>query len=220
MKKLFVFVAFLMIAASGLINAQLFIGGYIGFRTSGGSEDNGNGAEDKTSSLNVDFGPMAGYFLSDNLAAGVKIVASLDRTKTPPFYTGADETINTQTTFGILPFLRYYALQLNKFSVFGQAQAGLTFGSSKTKTGSTKTDGPKTTTIGISVFPGIAFDISDHVALEAQINLFNLGFSIKTEKLEAEGVTTKETTRMAGFGFDMDNIATTGAISVGAIYKF
>ena len=220
MKKISVFVLILAISTSCFLNAQLFTGGNIGLSTSGGTEDYGNGEQDKTSYLNLDFGPMAGYFLSENIAAGVRILVSLDKTTTPPYSPGGDETVNSETTFGFMPFIRYYAVQLNKFSVFGQAQAGVAIGTEKTKVGSTETDGPKTTTIGFGVLPGVALEVSDHVSLEAHINLFSFTFIVETEKLETEFVTSKETTRNLNFGVNTDNIATTGAISVGAIFKF
>jgi len=209
-----------MIILSGINHAQLFTGGNLGLSTSGGKEDYGNGEQDKTSYFNLDFGPMAGYFLSENLAAGVRVMVSLDKTTTPPYTPGGDETVNSETTIGFMPFVRYYAVQLDKFSVFGQAQAGFAMGKEKTKVGGTETDGPKTTTIGFGVWPGIAFDVSDHVALEAHVNLFSFAFSVETEKLETEFVTSKETTRNFNFGVNADNIITTGAVSVGAIYKF
>ena len=220
MKKTAIFVLVLTIATSCFLNAQFFAGGNIGFSTTGGTEDYGNGAQDKTSYLNLDFAPMAGYFLSENLAGGIRMLVSLDKTTTPPYSPGGDETVNSETSIGFTPFIRYYALQVNKLSVFGQAQAGATFGKEKTKVGSTETDGPKTTTISFGVIPGIAFDVNDHVALEAQINLLSFAFSVETEKFESEFTTSKETTRNFDFGVNMDNILTTGAISVGGIFKF
>lgn len=220
MKKLSLFILLFMIMTIGMLNAQLFTGGHISFSTEGGTEDYGSGTQDKTSYLDLSFSPMAGYFLSEDLAAGARLLVSIDKTTTPPFSPGNDETINSETTFGIMPFIRYYAIHVNKLSVFGQAQGGISFGKEKTKTGSTETDGPKTTTFGFGVVPGIALDISDNIALEAHINLFSFAFSVETEKLESEFVTSKETTREFSFGVNADNIATTGAVSVGAIFKF
>ncbi|MBN2215361.1 MAG: hypothetical protein JW723_14070 [Bacteroidales bacterium] len=216
MKRTSFFILFLTIVTSCYLNAQLFTGGTIGFSTSGGNYDYGAGEQDKTSYLDLNFAPMAGYFLSDNLAAGLRILASIDRSSTPPFTEGGDKTINTETTVGFLPFVRYYAAHFNKFSVFGQAQAGVAIGSEKTKTGSTETEGPKTTEFDFNVFPGVALEVGDHVMLEAQINLFGFGFSSETEK---DG-DNKDKTNSFNFGFSMDNIATSGAISIGAIYIF
>ncbi len=220
MKKLSLSILLFMIITAGMLNAQLFTGGNIGFSTEGGTEDYGSGTQDKTSYLDLNFGPMAGYFLSEDLAAGARILVSIDKTTTPPFSPGGDETVDSETTFGIMPFIRYYAVHMNKFSVFGQAQGGISVGKEKIKTGSTETDGPKTTTFGFGVIPGVALDVSDHVALEAHINLFSFAFSVETEKLETEFVTSKETTREFRVGVNADNIATTGAVSVGAIFKF
>lgn len=220
MKKLSLFIVLLMIMTPGIINAQLFAGGNIGFSTSGGKEDYGNGEQDKTSHLNLDVGPMMGFFLSDDFAAGARILVSIDRTKTPPYTPGDDETVNSETTMGFMPFIRYYVVHVNKFSVFGQAQGGIAFGKEKTKVGSTETDGPKTVAIAFGVIPGISYEAGDHVRLEAHINILSFAFSSVTEKYETEFVNTKETTRNFSFGVDADNIATTGAISVGAIILF
>jgi opacity protein-like surface antigen len=219
MKKSFLSIVFLVIIAPCFINAQFFTGGNIGLSTTGGTQDYGNGSQDKTSYLSLDFGPMAGYFLSDKMAAGARIIVSLDKITTPPTSPGGDEMVNTETTMGIVPFMRYYAVQADKFSLFGQAQGSITMGKEKTKTGSTEADGPKTTSIGINIFPGVAFDVSDRIALEAHINLFSFGFNLITEKLETEFNTTKETTRNFNFGVNTDNIATSGAITIGAIVK-
>lgn len=216
MKRIPVLILLLTIVTSCYLNAQLFTGGSIGLSTSGGKQDYGAGEQDKTSYMSLDFSPMFGYFLSENLAAGVKIQVSLDKTTTPPFVTEGDETIDTETDIGFVPFMRYYAARFNKFSVFGQVQAGITMGSGKTKTGSVEVEDPKTTTILFNVLPAVAFEVSDHVLLEAYINLFRFGFTSETEK---DG-DNKETTNNFNFGLSTTNIVTSGAISVGAIYKF
>lgn len=216
MKRIPVVILLLTIVSSCYLNAQLFTGGSIGLSTSGGKQDYGAGEQDKTSYMNLDFSPMVGYFLSDNLAAGLKIQLSMDKTTTPPFTEGGDETVNTETEIGFVPFVRYYAVTFDKFSLFGQVQAGVTMGTEKTKTGSTEVEGPKTTTILFNVLPAVAFEASDHLMLEAYINLFRFGFTAETEK---EG-NNKETTNSFNFGLSTNNIFTTGAVSVGAIYKF
>ncbi len=216
MKRIPVIILLLTIVTSCYLNAQLFTGGSIGFNSSGGKQDYGTGEQDKTSYMNLDFSPAIGYFLSENLAAGVKIQLSLDKTTTPPFTAGGDETVDTETEIGFVPFIRYYAARFNKLSVFGQVQAGITMGTEKTKTGSTETDGPKTTTIMFNVLPAVALEVSDHLMLEAYINLFRFGFSSETEK----NGDNKETTNNFNFGLSSSNIFTTGSISVGAIYLF
>jgi hypothetical protein len=216
MNKKSVFLLIITIVTSFYLNAQFFTGGSIGFSSSGGKEDYGNGERDKTSCLSGEFSPLAGYFLSDNLAAGVGLQVSADRTKTPPYIEGGDETIETENSIGFAPFVRYYAVHFNKFSIFGQAQAGVTMESGKTKVGDTETDGPKTTTIGFNVLPAVAFEVGDHILLEAYINLLKFGFSSETEKYN----NSKETTNNFNFGISTNNIVTSGAISVGAIYKF
>lgn len=194
------------------LNAQLFVGGNFGLNTSGGITDDGTTTTDKPSTINFNFSPRVGKFLSEKLAAGVALNFSLSKTKTP----GAIENIDKTSTIGLSPFLRYYALKWNKFSVFGQVNIGFSYSKSTTKVGGTLTDGPITTNLYLNVVPGLAYDLSDKLSLEISINVVNFGFSQSTIK----NGPAKNTTSTFGMGAGLDNIVSSGAISVGAIYKF
>jgi len=218
MKKLFV--ALLILFAMGPLSAQFFGGGSFSLSSSGGSVDNGSAKYDKTSTMGIDFGPMAGYFISDRLAAGLRISYSLNREKTPAPIADGNETIDVTSGFGITPFVRYYGIHLNKFAIYGQGQLGLSSGSSKTKVGGTTTNGPKTTTFSLSVFPGLEYELTTHVSLETNIHLFSLGYSVQTQKTDIAGTETKNTTTNFKFGAGVDNIINIGGITIGAIYRF
>jgi long-subunit fatty acid transport protein len=129
---------------------------------------------------------------------------------------GTPMTVNTSSTFGVAPFLRYYAVRFNKFSVFGQGNAGFSIGSSKSKTGDVSVDGPKTTMIFLNILPALSYDVSDRFSLEAGINILNFGISFTSVE---NGDTTDKTTNF-GFGAGLNNIVKLGDITVGAIYKF
>jgi opacity protein-like surface antigen len=197
---------------SFILNGQVFIGGNFGLNTSGGSFDNGTITVDKTSSVSFSILPMVGIFLSENVAVGASVNLSLSRTKFP----GTPETINTSSGIGVSPFLRYYAIRMDKFSVFGQGNIGFSYSGSKSKVGGTSTDGPKATSLYLNLVPGLSYDLSDRLSLETSINVFNLGVS---QTITKQG-STKDITTNFGIGGGLYNIVTIGDITIGAIYKF
>lgn len=216
MKRTIVFLVsvFMLSLVSG--KAQLFVGGNLSLSHQGGSYEVGSTSTDKTKTTSFGFYPKAGYFLSDQFAVGAQLGIALSNSKTP----GTPETVNSSSTIGLTPFVRYYVLQMDKFSIFGQGHLGLSLGSQKTKSGNTTTKGPKTTTVSLGIFPGVAYDVSDNLSLEIQINALNLGYSLQTVKNDNTDPKTKDVTSSFNFGAGLNNIVNTGSISVGAIYRF
>jgi len=194
------------------INAQVFVGGNIGLDRSGGKIDNGTVTNDKPSELHFNVSPMAGYFLSEKLAAGAALNLSFSRTKSP----GASESISNESTVGINPFLRYYALNWKDFSAFGQGNVGFSFTKETDKVGGATTDGPNTTRLYLNIMPGLAYNVSDHFCLETSFNVLNFGYSHTTVKSGS----IKDMTSEFGLGAGLDDIFTLGDITIGAIYKF
>jgi hypothetical protein len=193
-------------------SAQVFVGGKFGFNTSGGSIDNGTTTTDKPSTVSFNFSPKAGIFISEKLAPGAALNFTLSRTKTP----GITETIDKSTTIGVSPFLRYYAVKLNNFSLFAQGNTGFSYTKPTTKVGGTSTDGAITTNLYLNVVPGLAYDLNDKFSFETTINVLSLGYYHTTVK----NGPTKNKTSSSNMGAGLDNIVTSGNISVGAIYKF
>ena len=194
------------------LNAQVFVGGNFSFMTLGGSTSNGTTTNDKTSQLGLTLAPKAGIFLSEKLAAGATVGFMYNRAKTP----GDPETISSASGIGLTPFLRYYAATWNKLSVFGQGQIGVSFSGSTTKVGGTSTEGPKTTLFQVNVLPGIAYNVSEKLALETSLNILSFGYYNETEK---DG-DFKDITSGFNFGAGLNNLFTVGSITIGAIYKF
>lgn len=211
MKKI-ILVSFLIVSAVIISNAQYFVGGSIGFNHYGGKLDNGTTSVDKTSGSTFSFAPKGGMFLSDKIMVGLQLSIASSNVKTP----GMVEQVDRAKVFGIMPFGRYYAFRLNKIALFAQGNFGLAFGSEESTVGSTTTEGPKTTAISFNIFPGISYDLNEMISLEASLNGLNIGISNVTEKLDDN----KETTTNIGLGASLNNIATTGAITIGAIIKF
>ncbi|MBQ4819359.1 porin family protein [Aquimarina sp. MMG016] len=192
MKKLVLTV--LALAAFTFANAQdggfakgdIFISGAVGYS----SETTGD-IKDNTFVLS----PRAAYFVTDNIAAGLRIGYESISEEFP----GGefDETILTAGVFG-----RYYFTPGNKFSVFGEL--GLNYLSQKEDNGATDLD---TTGFGLGVGPGVSYFISDSFALEA----FWGAISYQTTEPDVDN---SESTDEFNFGVNLEDI------TLGLVYKF
>ena len=155
-----------------------------------------------------------GVFVSDKLAMGIELDLLALRSKE-----GADkESIVKESTIGFSPFVRYYALNWNKFSVYGQGNIGVAFSKSKEEYGSDVYNGPKETEFYIRFHPGLSYDISDKFSLETSINLLSIGFNHSVIKDDDDDY--RENISNFNLGAGLDDIVTIGAIKIGAIYKF
>lgn len=195
------------------LNAQVFVGGSIGFHA---SSDKHVGYDRKSSNYNLNLRPNAGKFLSDKLAIGIAFDISMAGGKTDSNTESNTKIISRSTGFGVSPFLRYYAVKWNKFSVFGQGSLGAEFSRSSIKTGVNTNDGPRISLIDCSILPGLAYDISDKISLETSLNILSVGYSYNITKNGGD----KETVSNFNIGAGLSNIVSLNAITIGAIYKF
>ena len=184
------------------VNAQAFIGGDA--RLSLLSSGSGSNSHSNSFVLS----PMAGNFITENVATGLEVSLSL-------VSNGTASDKNNSTQFTINPFVRYYAIRWNKISLFGQGNVGLSYSSSTTVVGGIKTTGPKSTEIYLSIQPGLSFDATERISLETTISLFGLGADYRTIK---DGTISHTSSFHAGAS--LDNIANTNSITIGLIYKF
>ncbi|MBN2165294.1 MAG: outer membrane beta-barrel protein [Marinilabiliaceae bacterium] len=213
MKKLLLSLSFVLTTCI-IANSQLFVGGSFGFSSDGGSNSSGGQSVDKDKENSFLFSPKGGYFINENFCVGAQIMFSTYKTEE------ASGDYEKESAFAFVPFARYYAFKMNKLSVFGQADLGFSSGSSEVKYGATTIDGPKRSGFGFSVTPGLSYKLSDKIELEAAINLLSLSYSSVTEKEDYLGNETEDKTTSFEFGADMDNILTTGNVTIGMIYKF
>jgi outer membrane protein len=194
------------------LNAQVFVGGNFSFSTSSNKTNDGGTTILKSSSYNFGLSPNVGKFLSEKMAVGLSLDISFIRNST-----GVNpETVNKSTSIGGSPFLRYYAIKWNKFSLFGQGNIGLSFSGSSTKTGGVTSNGPKNTSVYLSIYPGLSYDINDKFSLQTSLNFLSLGYNYTTSKIG----TYKSKSSGFNVGAGLDNIVTVGTITIGAIYKF
>jgi outer membrane protein len=161
MKKIAFVIA--MAAISTALYSQVFVGGSLGFSTSGSSTTSGNTTTDGATLTTFSLYPTVGYYLNSQMAVGVEFDLNLKRQNN----NATPTTITTTSGFGISPFVRYHLVEMGPISVFGQGSVGIGFSKEKIKTGNTSTDGDKTTSFEIAVRPGISYKFTDQIGIEA-----------------------------------------------------
>ena len=140
-------------------------------------------AEYKFTSYN--FLPRGGYFIIDNLVAGLEVVLTGYTEKDVD-----DDDTWTQSTFGIGPFVRYY-YPLEKFYPFAEAEA--MFGTCKATSYGEEEYKDALTVLGI--YLGAALPLGDMVTIDA-----SAGYMRASYKYDAEGEYEGGTDIISGFG--------------------
>jgi hypothetical protein len=194
------------------LNAQVFVGGNVGFNAANDKTNDGGTIIGKSSNYSISISPNIGKFLSEKFAIGVALDISFSGNTT-----GVNtETISKSSSLGGSFFMRYYAIKWNKFSVFGQGNIGLGFSESSTKTGGSTTEGPKETKVYLSFYPGLSYDVNEKLSLQTTLNILSFGYNYISTRTD----TYKENSSSFNIGAGLSNIVSIGAITVGAIYKF
>ena len=208
MKKIFMIAVMAVAAVSA--NAQLWIGGEIGFNSTTNTFKTGAHSQDFTSS-NFTFAPEIGYNLSDNWAVAAKIgyeysennaeIASLvDQFEVPDYFKG----LNTNT-FYINPYARYTFLKAGNFSAF--VDGGVAYGFIHLNGTSDIVSNVNMFKVGVN--PGVAYAINPKVGLVAHIG----DLSYKTQWVKVKDTDIK-------LSQSKINVGLWNAISFGAYYNF
>lgn len=158
--------------ASNQLQAQTQKGWYI----IGGNLANIDfGFQKNNTNFSLDLTPRVAWFVQDNLALGVQLLAGVSTTKT-------NSTSSTNVRYGISPIARYYftgkAIEsVRKTRWFGDVNIGIQGENSKISSQPTVT----TNGLGIGFGPGIAYFINQNIALEvlAKYNII-VGFGSST----------------------------------------
>lgn len=215
MRKLLLFFSILLLSAA-MANAQYFAGGSLGFNTNGGKTEAGDTENDLTSTTSFHFSPKGGIVYSEDVLLGISLGISFYRAKEP----GNPEVIRRTFGYHFAPFARYYALELGKLSVFGEGRLGLTHSSSKRKEDGTTTQSPTTTGLHLSLYPGLSYNLSDHISLEMDLNMLRFSAARTVEKRDQAGNDSRTVRNSFGFNAGLNNIANTDNITIGAIVRF
>ena len=206
-------VTLFIFAFTSLTQAQLYVGGNLGFNTLSTSSTVGTTTTKGGSSSSLTLSPEVGYFLSNKLAVGLA-VSFISRSFTTPI-TPTSSSVDLNTNFMINPYARYFFYKSGSFSAFAEGSVGYGSMMSETTVGSNTTKNPSTLIISVGITPGIAYDLSDKFSLIAKLG--NVGFqsSKKTTTNTIETTTTTSTTNVSNFGLNVG----LSSFTFGAIYK-
>lgn len=232
MKKVFLTLAF--VAAAFFCQAQLFVGGSLGIGTGGGSstETTTSGSETETveakapKTFSFSINPTLGYMLNDKLGAGITLGYGIYNTTEK----GEDyKHVAKSPSWEIAPFVRYILADWNAVSLYADFVIGLSGNKEKyiaegTQGGTaynTETEGPKTFNFGVSVVPGLAYNLTDNISVNANVNLLSLGYQmskttmIETSYFNDDKVETINKTNAFGLGVNKPT-----AVEIGFFYTF
>ena len=223
MKKLFITLAF--VAATMFASAQFYVGGNLGLATEGGTykyEANGISiSQDQPKSFGFTFAPEIGFMFNDNMGVGLQLNFGLNK-MTDKDYSDPDMTVTytTKTTsIGFAPYFRYVFAEVDNFKFYADARIEYSIDKPKVKmeaSGTTvEVDGAKTTTFGFGIVPGMAYNFTDNISMNCQLNILELGFT--SEKVVDDQDNYTETIKTNDFGFGV-NMPT--PITIGFFYTF
>ena len=169
----------------GFEKGDVFISGTVAF----GTETEGDFDSNK-----FEIAPKAGYFVSDNIAVGLKA----------GFTTWSADVDGTDTVdaneFAVGVFGRYYFAPASQFSLF--TELGVDYTSGDDKLADVGYDG-----VDVAFAPGISYFVSKNFAIEATVGV--LGYS--TTEADFDGAESVDNFNV-GLNFE--------DISFGVVYKF
>ncbi len=212
MKKGLLTVA-LVIATIFGASAQVWIGGAAGFNSNSIKNDDGNNI---LSASEFSIIPEIGYSVNDKIGVGLTLGFGTE---------GAKRRTNERisgSSFSIAPFVQYTALELGKFQLIGRATLGF---DSHTGYGFNEDgiveligdDNSKLTSFGVNVTPFLHYVINDKFNVFGAMNFLSLNFASMSVKYDGEKLGS---VNVFNFGVDANNVANTGALQIGFIYKF
>lgn len=224
MKKIFVILVAVAFALTA--NAQVYLGGSLGFnwqtakRITNPSDPEavGSGLTSKNLGTYFSFTPTIGYRFNEKWAAGLDLDLYLQNSSTTDHRTGAQEQVskNGQKGWAVAPFARYNLFKIKKFGIDLRLSARI--GTSKTIQSYQDTeDALKYLDYGATFCPILTLDINEHFALESALGFASIAWeghkatSNNGEYLNMTSV-TENYLRLG--------LQNTTAIAFGCIYKF
>ncbi|MEN8119208.1 MAG: hypothetical protein ABFS35_02630 [Bacteroidota bacterium] len=213
-----------------ITKGKIFVGGALGFNTSGGSASRINGGTTTETEGVSTFGfriiPKLGYMVTENIGVGIGIGYDYSKTITPDFFDNGFaqfEQVEKAGTLVASPFARYYKSLADKFYLFGELSLPVRFASEKelmwnaTFDGTTDYDGEiSSMSFGANLGLGANYFVSDKVALEARFNIFGINYiSTKYTNLDSNG--DGSITKYSGFGMNAnsDNLLNFSSLAIG-----
>ena len=187
MKKVLLTLALAAFAMTA--NAQIVLGGNVGF------DHNGNSTGDYSNTANTTFSfmPKIGYWLNEDMQVGIQLGCDYNYTRN---YAGDNNNdhyaSNTQWMWKFAPYFRYNLTSWNNFTVFCEAQLGLGItpkSSWKNTVANTSGDGNVSNlNINFNVVPGLNYALTEKISLDAYFDILGLYYSLdKTTTETAAG---------------------------------
>ncbi len=223
MKKLFL--ALSLVAATFFCQAQLFIGGDLGFGFNSGK------VETKTDILTTTYdnpkttifeiNPFVGYMFNEKFGVGLEVGYGISSVKTD-----AENDVtykNNISTWKAAPFFRYVYGNFNRVKLFADAKVSFAGAYDNFITivdnDRTREKGPKCFEWGVAVVPGIEFILNEHFSLSGKLNVLSIGYvGSKITTDSQTGFANCEVTEKSNtFGFGVNESTD---IVLGMIYKF
>ncbi len=206
MKKIIIATAFVTFA--GISHAQIFVGAQLGFNNTKATYEPNAGSKQELKTVSYTIAPMVGYRFNDKFAVGLRPAYASQKEIYPKYLGGNDDREEKTTLFGFDALAQYTFIQLNKFSVYAEAEVGFGKGKETYSLGSTTEDLNELTLWGINVKPVLAYDLTKKIRLIANLNFLSLGFASTTVKdLQRKD---KETVKEFNFSFSSADITTVG----------
>lgn len=204
MKKIMMTLAAVAVAAT--MNAQMYIGGGIGFSTSKDKTD----PTDEQTITGFTIQPEFGYQLDDKFGVGIVLGYTNTKTKHEGVVSGIAYSSDVKASaFQIKPYLRYQCFTAGKFNVF--VDGGLGFQTISRDNMKNELD------FGLFVSPGIAYNVSEKWSIVAHLNdMFGLGYH-KDAVADVEGAPDAPTSFNVGFATGGFNV---GSLTFGVYYNF
>lgn len=221
MKKIFAVIIFALTTVN-VCNAQFFVGGEFGVWGSTWKTKTVSGGVTtdvkQPSSFELRVGPKFGYFFNDEWSIGLTLLYHFSQQTTH----SPSKVKTIEHNFGVSPYVRWTFASVRKFSFIAEGTVDIRGGVGHTNpSNNIKT---KSLTLGANIAPVITYDCGKHFVLETRLDFLSLGYAHRRTKSihTVAGVETSSVDARNNFEFSMnyDNILTTGAITIGAIYKF
>ena len=224
MKKVII-ACVVMIATVLAGNAQVFVGGGLGFDFEGGKSSYGGTSTDLPKTTTIGFMPKVGYYLNDDFAIGLE-AGFFNSTEKKT--SGSQDVKNSLTGWGVGAFARYNLVGTDKLSLL--LEGAISVGGMKNKYtyGSTTSNGDPLTTFGIGVLPVISYSLTDRLSIEASCDFLRFGFQSVIIK-DSEDSKDKETYNHFGLGVNTmgfnalhldEYLELSSMVKIGVIFKF
>lgn len=149
-----------------------------------------DGSSEKSSSFNIFFAPKVGYFLADNLAAGIDLAFGWGKTEIPltDFSVKANNAL-----FGAGPFVRYY---VPKGKILPFAEVNSIFGNQRTRTDMVGNTESNTGITNLGGGLGLALLLGERSSFDLLLN-----YSTNRANFESDGFYTRQNTIGIKFGY-------------------